>query len=255
MKKLPKVVMGVNTLSSVDRATYFSHLCMIAHTRSKYTKKKMHMVLMNPYRMPSSPWRKKAAEIALNYEADYMFFVDDDVLVPENAFEVLYETMHAEDYGVLAGVTYVRGYPFHPMIFQRVGSMKNKELKLKMDDHYMKMVTKKSPVIPAYAVGFSCCLINMEIIRRMPPPYFVTGTGQTEDVYFCIRVQNEFEPTPKIGVHTGVQTQHILMPETVGIDNVKILKRYHKPLLDKMQPKKGHRNMPAIQALIKSYEI
>ena len=59
--------MGVNTLSSVDRATYFSHLCMIAHTRSKYTKKKMHMVLMNPYRMSIDRMRNWAAEIALNY--------------------------------------------------------------------------------------------------------------------------------------------------------------------------------------------
>jgi len=280
--KPPRITLGVNTLAQVDSAAYRSHLGMIAYTRNRYQRKHLEIIHANPYRMSIDRMRNFTAQMALQWDSDYLMFVDDDVLVPENCIEILYEAMKAQDLGVIAGVTYVRGYPFNPMIFQEkrrrtiYAGKKIKDAKLKapepigdplmkmgktlaleFDVNYKKRVKRTGKdILPCYAVGFSCALINMEIIRRMPPPYFVTGTGQTEDVYFCCRVMNEFEPTPKIMFHNGVQTGHILMPEAVDHTNVEKLRVYYKEQIDAMAPKtRADKRIPAIDALIERYKI
>ena len=37
------------------------------------------------------------------------------------------------------------------------------------------------------AVGFSFCLIKMDVLLKCPKPFFITGPKNTEDIYFCIK--------------------------------------------------------------------
>ncbi len=175
--------------------------------------------------------RNDCARIALEHKCDYLMFIDDDVAVKPNT----YESLRAADKDVVMAITYVRGYPFHPMFFKHSETidMGNGKLRrnLAFHDDYEDSIDENG-LVKTGAVGFSCVLIKVDVMRAMTPPYFVTGPGHTEDVYFCLKAAAELEPEPTIYVDTKVSTSHQLMPDMVDSDNVKKLREFYKPELD-----------------------
>ncbi len=74
------------------------------------------------------------------------------------------------------------------------------------------------------------CLIKVKLLKEMEMPFFVTGTGHTEDIYFCCKARAEVSPDVSIGVDTKVPTGHLLHKENVNIENIEKLKEYYKPV-------------------------
>ena len=87
------------------------------------------------------------------------------------------------------------------------------------------MEEEKDGVALCDAVGFSCVLIKMDLIRKMTTPYFLTMAGaHTEDIYFCVKARKELGGDVSIGVDTRVPTSHLFNRIFVGEDNVKFLR-------------------------------
>jgi hypothetical protein len=113
-------------------------------------------------------------------------------------------------------------------------------------------IPKKRGPIPCDAVGFSLCLINAKILKKIPPPYFVTGTNNTEDVYFCIKAQNNIKDV-KIICDTSIVCGHILGPEVIDNNNKKAYSRYHKTVYgnpDKPQTDRGEQYLNTTKGVI-----
>ena len=102
-----------------------------------------------------------------------VLFIDDDVQVPPNTYELLYETASQRNAAVVSGVTYVRSYPFNPMVFKWEGYKES-------DFHFIDFLnyTDESGIVEVDAVGFSCALISVKILKQLPPPFFVTYRGR-----------------------------------------------------------------------------
>lgn len=162
--------------------------------------------------------RNQTAKFALEAECDYLLFVDDDVVIPTNALDRLL----ACEADIAAGHTIIRGYPFLNMHFRHPDGDKNS---LENVPHSAHTELAPGEILPVDAVGFSCALIDMKLLRKVPAPWFVTGPNNTEDIYFCMKSRHLF-PETKIVVDTGVKTCHALGTEYIDPDNRELYKKY-----------------------------
>jgi hypothetical protein len=218
MKKAPikklKIVVGINSLVNASYAAYSNHIQLFYSLGRYYPD--IDFCLVNPQRMSIDRMRQLAADTALDIEADYLLFVDDDVLVP-HPFDFLRKLIKC-DAAIACGDVMIRGYPFNHMIFRH--KKEDKDGLYQLD----KVPKKKGP-IPVDAVGFSLCLIKSEVLKEIDRPWFVTGMNNTEDIYFCIKVREKF-PDAKIICDTSIPCGHILWSEIIEPANQKAYKKY-----------------------------
>lgn len=214
---MSKTLLAVNTLTSVGSQAYASHL----NLAFRMAKSEDEFLLFNGWRMSIDRFRNEAGKIALQQECDYLMFLDDDVLVPKDT----YSRLKARDLDIITPVVYIRGYPFKPMFFKEFPVGDSLAL-----DHYSewKEAETQDGLLKVAAVGFSCCLIKCDLLRRTPPAWFVTGTNHTEDVYFCMKVRQCMTPT--IGVDTTLQAGHMLDPEFVADQTVEHLRAFYEAM-------------------------
>lgn len=219
---MSKTLLAVNTLTSVGSQAYASHL----NLAFRMAKTPDDFLLFNGWRMSIDRFRNEAAKIALQQECDYLMFLDDDVLVPSDT----YSRLKARDLDIVTPVVYIRGYPFRPMFFKAI--QVGEALAL---DHYneWKEAEIKDGLLEVAAVGFSCCLIKCELLKKVPPAWFVTGTNHTEDVYFCMKARQC--GTPTIGVDTTLLAGHMLDPEFVAEQTVEHLRAFYEAMDPKLK--------------------
>lgn len=213
-----KTFIGTNILTSVESIAYANHI------QFYYRLGKNHpndtFAINTPRRMSIDNMRNMTAKLAIESNFDYLMFIDDDVIVPVNAFDALLEA----DADIAAGWTIVRGHPY-PNMFYRYTPDGKRNLET------VKNVERNSGVIDVDAVGFSCVLIKVDLLKKTPPPWFVTGPYNTEDIYFCVKAK-KYNPDCKIVVNTNVETAHILGPEFIAPWNRDDYKSY----VEKQEP-------------------
>lgn len=232
-----KCLIGINNLTHVEQMAYANHLQLfyrlgVMKGHADRDGDEVEFVLFNPRRMSIDRMRNTAAKMAMEYDLDYLWFIDDDVLIPSawnnkpfNSFKIL----HDSNKDVCAGVTLVRGYPFHPMIFNYTDAAYKKN-SFVVD--YAEKANKDNGLLECDAVGFSCCLIKVSLLKKMIPPYFVTslpglGYSHTEDVYFCKKAKEQVSDV-QIYVNTRVRTAHILGPEVIEPGNIELWKEFEE---------------------------
>lgn len=216
-----KILVAINNLTSVSQLAYSNH-CQFWYRLGR-NMPEHQFGLCNPRRMSIDRMRNFAAKAVLENDFDYLLFIDDDVLVPFDTVKYLIE----DDKDVVAGVTLIRGYPYHPMIFNFVSPQLAKDGRTHFIDNYEELADKETGLLECDAVGFSCCLIKAKVLREIKPPYFITidensgiNSAQcTEDVYFCNKVKME-RPGTQIFVDTRIKTAHILGDDIVEPDNL-----------------------------------
>jgi len=225
------ILIAVNCLTSVNALAYSSHCSFWHDCASDFPDFKFH--LFAPGRMSIDRMRNESARILLVNDWDYLMFLDDDVLVPQHCFKMLYEAIGSGSTGVVAGNTLVRTYPYPPMYFKYT-SKTEKEAHLEHYYDYAKIsnrVDKDQPITEVDAVGFSCALIRGDLLREMKAPYFLTGTQNTEDVYFCVKIHNESPGTKLLG-HYGVITSHLVSQIVeVNSQNVNMMRAFDEIFL------------------------
>lgn len=207
---MSKILVGINTLTQVDQMVYSNH-CQMWFRLGRQTQHEF--ILHNPRRMSIDNMRNSCAKTAIENNCNYLVFIDDDVLVPFDCIQRLINT----GADIAAGWTIIRGYPFKNMFFRWTDETK---LNLEMYPNPVPFA-----ILDVAAVGFSCALIKVDLLKKVEPPYFITGPFNTEDIYFCLKAKTA-DPECRIVVDTNIQTDHILGPETIGPGNQKTYKEY-----------------------------
>lgn len=214
VKPKPRIVVGINSLVSTVHSAYSNHIQFFFRLGRNYPE--WDFVLNNPARMSIDRMRNMTAEVALETGADYVLFLDDDVIVPHDALTGLL----AAQADIVAADVMIRGYPFNHMLFRW---NRNKTGLLPM-----KKVPEPRGLINVGAVGCSLTLIKTSVFKQTPKPYFVTGpTTNTEDIYFCLRAAKSI-PNLKIKADTRIICPHILWEETISSYNRKLYKQYYE---------------------------
>jgi hypothetical protein len=212
MKKL-KVVVGINSLTECQWPAYNSHLELFYNIGKRFPQ--MDLILVNPSRVGIDRMRNLAAQVCIESEADYLLFIDDDVIPPFDSLQRLI----ACEADIAAGDVLIRGYPFDHMCFRWTAD--DKKVMKALPDYG----EETGLVIDVDAVGFSLCLIKRELFQKVSAPYFITGLNHTEDVYFCLKARDA-DPGCTIVVDTTLKCGHILWSEIISSHNKKDYKEY-----------------------------
>jgi glycosyltransferase involved in cell wall biosynthesis len=176
-----------------------------------------------PQRLTIDRMRNEAAKYAMSNDCKWLVFVDDDVVLTPNTINNLVKT----DYDIIMADTYIRGYPFQPMAFENKPT-EDAPFNLFPVEDPRAIANPETGIADVFAVGFSCCAINVDLLLNMEPPYFVTGPANTEDIYFCVRAKQEVGDHVKIGVHTKYPTWHQVERLFVGQSNVEELRKFYE---------------------------
>jgi hypothetical protein len=214
-KQRQRIVVGINSLVSTTQPAYSNHIQLFYRLGRNYPN--IDFCLVNPPRMSIDRMRNLCAMTAMEIEASHLLFIDDDVLIP-TPFDFLHKLLACK-VPIAAADVIIRGYPFNHMLF--------KYTKDKKGLNPLKEVPAKLGQIPVDAVGFSCCLIETAIIKKVNPPYFITGVSNTEDIYFCMKVRQKF-PECKFMADTSIQCGHILSADVIEPGNLVNYRKYYK---------------------------
>jgi len=258
----------VNVLKSVDSSIYLNHIEFFCRVKELYPKKDGHEIwILAPPRMSIDMARNWAAKQALLRECDYLMFIDDDVLVPSNTLEQLIKA----DADIAAGLVIIRAYPFNVMAFEKKdGSVSSfndlpmvevevepeiKEDSLGRGKPALIKKILKNPVTRddnLHSVGFSCALIKVSILRKIPLPFFVTGPHNTEDIYFCDKA-TEYIKDLKISLVTSCQPAHYLHPEPIEWRCIDVFREFYAILQPEITKNivNGGRDLEYIKAHLK----
>lgn len=227
-------IIAICNLDVIQNKAYATHL-QFAYRLAK-DNPEFQFFLFVPYRMSIANFRNMAAQSALASNAEYLMFIDDDavLLTHENLslFKYLKDKIdNDENKHVIMPIVYVRGYPFNPMFFKWEDNpeliKEGKGVTFYTD--WEKELVDENGLLEVAAVGCHTCLIKTEVLKSMPEPFFLTGTYNTEDVYFCMKCRDYIE---NIGIYvdTTVCSSHLLDPLYVNQNNVEILKEFYEKL-------------------------
>jgi GT2 family glycosyltransferase len=132
--------------------------------------------------------------------ADYIMFIDDDVLLPANAIVKLIS--HEKD--IITGLYFAKQEPHFPQIFT-----KSEKAKGRYDSV---QEYKQDSLIEIDACGAGCLLIKAEVFKKLKRPYFQyipkgeNNPRKGEDFYFCEKAK---EAGYKIFCDTSIICKHI----------------------------------------------
>ena len=163
--------------------------------------------------------RNEVAEYVVNAsdKPRFLFFLDDDVIMPPDTLKRLVHRMDnlPSDVGAVSGVYYSKSEPGEPLIFQQQG--KGSDYDWRVGDF-----------IKAWAAGCGLVLIRAEALRRMEQqkgkPWFSIDYGLsqrgdgvyearslTEDLYFYTKMAETKAPNGKnysLWIDTTIQAKH-----------------------------------------------
>jgi hypothetical protein len=256
-----KTLVLVNTLTSINSFVYASHIDFFMKAQKQVPDNKFFFFY--PHRLSIDKARNAAAQHALSLDCDYLMFIDDDVMVPPDTFKKLVDAQK----DIIAGLVMIRGLPFNVMAFKgdrdENGVLKRNILGNLMLGYFNDLPKNEDGTLvelaKCEAVGFSCCLINMDVIRAIEPPYFITGPSYTEDVFFCLKAMDSLTPTPEIYLHTGVRCGHLMPQEPIEWDMKPVFTDFYNGIIAKEkeanprpeQPQFPGRNLEYLQLCLK----
>lgn len=132
--------------------------------------------------------RNKICKQALDTNAKYIFFTDDDTVPPAFALrQLIFRMEHQKELGVVGGIYFTKSNPSAPLVFRGNGAGSYWDWKV-------------GEYFEVSGIGMGCTLIRTEILKEIPEPWFKTvdtdsfldGENKaeqwTEDLWFCKQV-------------------------------------------------------------------
>ena len=124
--------------------------------------------------------RETLAEYAVDNGFDYLFMIDDDMIVPIDIFEKLVR----HDVDIVAGLAFTRNAPHKPVLYnleKGYDPVTKSEFYINHSVPYY----PKDQLVQCDAVGFGAVLIKCHVLKGMPKKWFMTTSGAGEDIHFC----------------------------------------------------------------------
>ncbi len=161
-KPIPKVVLGVPSMDMMHADCAFALMGLVASSRAR-------LILANAKSCYVWQARNTCVAVAQEHGADYLLFVDSDVVVPADALDRL--LAHDQD---IVGATYIKRAPPHSILGSRLDG---------------KADFPASGLIAMAEMPTGCLLIKTSVFDKLSKPYFrhkIAGDSMIgEDILFC----------------------------------------------------------------------
>lgn len=203
-----KVMLSEPSYGLVDYRAHDNRLNLYMHLarneRDEEGNLKYRFLTGNQGRYQVHCQREDMADAALINECDYIFFVDDDMVLPRDAlFRLL-----SHNVDICAALAFQRIPPFHPVLYAHE-NIKGPDGK---DTVRWRTVTSypENELMEIPEVGFGCVLIKVDVFKKVPRPWFASWATIGEDIFFCYKagqsgIKTHVDTSLKIG-HIGSGT-------------------------------------------------
>lgn len=153
--------------------------------------------------------REELVQDAIDSNADYVLFLDDDTVFPINAIESMFDY----DLDFVSALNFAKKPPFMPTIFTSNFNRKENTI----NQRYKHILDYPEALIEVEGVGLFCALIKVDAIKKIRKPYFASpeldlASNIGEDISFCRRF---WEAGLKIYVDTTLKCGHIYKDKIV----------------------------------------
>lgn len=209
-----KVVIAIPNEGATQWMAYDNHSLLMIHLgqiaeRSKHEPVTKDGAIFEFFhftagRMLTPAAREALADNALEAGMDYMLMIDDDMICPMDLFERLYD--HNVD--VVAPLAFTRNAPHYAVIYECETGTDPVSRQDYFINHYARNYPENQ-LVRCDAVGFGSALINMDVIKKMKKPYFMSTCGTGEDILFCYNAQ---KVGAKVYMDTATKLGHIGAP-------------------------------------------
>lgn len=150
--------------------------------------------------------------LALPKSVKWLFFFDDDMVIPTNVVDVLTFRADVSDSAFLSGVCTTKSEPFMPTAYissQGDAGAHNALAELvgtvETQYHAITDVVPNQGIRPVDGVGAACLCLRRDMLEAIEPPWF-KFEGSGEDLYFCRKaIAAGFE----IRIDTSVIVGHV----------------------------------------------
>lgn len=196
-----RLVMACPTYGPLDPQAVVSQRCAIMHAAEHG-----HTWIgdSSPDRMGWTVARNKIVEGVIQTEADYVCWVDSDVILPPFAFTELLRTQH----DFVTGIYHQRHPPHYPLIAHY-----NQD----RDTFAWYVEWPQNVIAPIDGCGFGCVVTSTKLLKALDPPWFHYEKF-SEDFDFCRKAARAgFQ----LYVHTGVQCGHLQDPRPATVAEFK----------------------------------
>lgn len=198
---------------------------------SKYIKKfgdeLFEFWFINIGRIFTPAAREEAAKKALENNMDYLFFVDDDMICPDDLFLRLYR--HHEVADVVCPLAFTRNEPYKPVLYASVEGYDA----VTRSEYFINNVVMNYPknkLVEADACGFGAALIKVPIMKKIEPPYFMCSEGTGEDILFCYKVK---KAGGRVFMDTTFNIGHLGHPTVITEEFVEAYRQRNDPSHEK----------------------
>lgn len=129
--------------------------------------------------------RNELAMKAIQFEADYILWLDSDMVFEPDTLKKLMKTMEEESADIVSGLYFRRSIPYKPVFYDRFEIVDDKPEKTEMD------VIPDKP-FEVGGVGFGCVLMKTSVCFDVMDKFgtlFAPIMNVGEDIAFCWRAR------------------------------------------------------------------
>lgn len=207
-----KVMLGEPSAGLIDCIAHDNRLDVYMEYARLEARSRFKFFTGNVGRCGVNYAREMMAAEAIAQGMDYLFMIDDDMIIPKRCFERLFESMAAHKADLAAPLCTQRLHPFYPVMYKHVYSDVNGVSNLQNV-----FITDYEPnsVVSVDGVGFGAVLISVPFLKKLKSMtsggLFFSNTEVGEDIYFCIKARQRLDAN--IVVDTSIKVGHLRHPE------------------------------------------
>jgi len=201
-------------------------------TRRKIGDEVFQFYFVNIGRIFTPAAREEAAKKAVEHEMDYLFFIDDDMICPDDIFLRLYKSMQQSGADVICPLAFTRNPPFKPVLYASVEGWDP----IHRSDYFINNVVMNYPknkLVQADACGFGAALIKTWLFKTIEQPWFMCSEGTGEDILFCYKTK---KAGGRVFMDTTFNIGHLGHPQIVTEDFVEQYRKNTDPDAVKRYP-------------------
>lgn len=130
--------------------------------------------------------RNSFAKQAIKVGADYVLWLDSDMIFPQDTLKKMLRHM-AEGKDIVSGLYFRRRDPYTPVIFKQLGVVDGKQVNEGYDDY------PPESIFEVAACGFGCVMMKTSVLFDVGMEkgnWFEPAEGYGEDLAFCRRAKD-----------------------------------------------------------------
>lgn len=199
-----RIAIGVHSTDTICSTIYFNHIMTFTQWVKMYD-----MAFIGLRRVKVERACNQTVDAARRMDCTHVLFIDDDHVLKENMLPLLLENADAT---VVSGLICKRLFPYETVAFKTSPA----------GVYTLMQLEENTGVREMDGCAFGCTLVNLEKLRELPKPWFVTTEQQRYDVNFFRNVR---AMGGKVLVDTRVSVGHISDPQVVWPETATMLRR------------------------------